>query len=170
MSRPLKIDKELVQKAQTVAASATDLHELREAQSILMPALYGSTLEQTASMLGVSRATVHRLQTTFRKKCHGDYVPKKHGGRHRTLMSLEQEQAFLAPWAEQARDGGVLVASVLRSDLSRQLGRLIDASVVYRLLARHGWRKLAPDTRHPKSDPQVQEEWKKNSPKRWMPC
>lgn len=170
MARPLKIDKELVQKAQAVAATATELHTLREAQSILMPALYGSTLEQTASILGVSRATVHRLQTAFRKKCRGDYVPKKHGGRRRVLMSLEQERAFLAPWEEQARDGGVLVVSALRADLSCQLGRPVDASVVYRLLARHGWRKLAPDTRHPKSDPQVQEEWKKNSLKRWMPC
>ena len=44
------------------------------------------------------------------------------------------------------------------------------ASVVYRLLARHGWRKVAPDTRHPKSDPLVQEEWKKNFPKHWQPC
>ena len=35
---------------------------------------------------------------------------------------------------------------------------------MYRLLARHGWRKVAPDTRHPKSDLAVQEEWKKNSP------
>ncbi len=170
MARPLKIDKELVQKAQTVVATATELQTLREAQSILMPAFYGSTLEQTASMLGVSRATVHRLQTAFRKKCRGDYVPKKHGGRRRVLMSLEQERAFLAPWEEQARDGGVLVVSALRADLSCQLGRPVDASVVYRLLARHGWRKLAPDTRHPKSDPQVQEEWKKNSLKRWMPC
>jgi transposase len=169
MARPLKIDNELVQKAQTVAASSATLHELREAQSILMPALYGSTLEQTASMLGVSRATVNRLQTTFRKKCCGDYVPKTHGGRRRVLMSLEQERAFLVPWEEQARDGGVLVVSALRSDLSCQLGRPVAASVVYRLLARHGWRKLAPDTRHPKSDPQAQEEWKKNSPKRWMP-
>jgi hypothetical protein len=33
--------------------------------------------------------------------------------------------------------------------------------VVYRLLARHGWRKVAPDTRHPKSRPEVQEDWKK---------
>ena len=170
MARPIKVDNDLVQKAQNVAASSATLHELREAQSILMPALYGSTLEQTASMLGVSRATVHRLQTTFRKKCHGDYAPKKHGGGRRVLMNLEQERAFLAPWEEQARNGGVLVVSALRSDLSCQLGRPIAASVVYRLLARHGWRKLAPDTRHPKSDPQVQEEWKKNSPKRWMPC
>jgi hypothetical protein len=36
------------------------------------------------------------------------------------------------------------------------------------MLARHGWRKVAPDTRHPKSAPLVQEEWKKNSPKHWL--
>jgi hypothetical protein len=29
------------------------------------------------------------------------------------------------------------------------------------MLARHGWRKVAPDTRHPKCNAQVQEEWKK---------
>ena len=28
---------------------------------------------------------------------------------------------------------------------------------------------VAPDTRHPKSDPLAQEQWKKNSPMRWMP-
>ena len=37
-------------------------------------------------------------------------------------------------------------------------------SSVYNLLHRHGWRKLAPDKRHPQSDPLAQEEWKKNSP------
>jgi Winged helix-turn helix len=35
-------------------------------------------------------------------------------------------------------------------------------------LHRHGWRKLAPDKRHPKSDPQAQEEWKKNSRNDWI--
>ena len=33
----------------------------------------------------------------------------------------------------------------------------------------HGWRKVAPDTRHPKSDPLTQEQWKKNSPMCWIP-
>ncbi len=32
------------------------------------------------------------------------------------------------------------------------------------LLARHGWRKIAPDTTHPKGDLLVREDWKKNSP------
>lgn len=86
------------------------------------------------------------------------------------MMTLEEEKAFLAPWAEQARDAGVLVVSPLRAALAEKLGRnKIAASVVYRLLARHGWRKVAPDTRHPKSDAAVQAEWKKNSPKRWLP-
>ena len=41
--------------------------------------------------------------------------------------------------------------------------------VVDRLLERHGWRKVAPDTHHPKSDPAAQEEWKKNCRKCWRP-
>ena len=38
----------------------------------------------------------------------------------------------------------------------------------YRMLERHDWRKVAPDTRHPKSDPAIQEAWKKNSRKFWV--
>ena len=85
-------------------------------------------------------------------------------------MSVEEEKAFLAPWVEQAREAGVLVVSPLRAALAEKLGRKVAPSVIYRLLARHGWRKVAPDTRHPKSDRHAQAEWKKNSRKRWQPC
>lgn len=85
-------------------------------------------------------------------------------------MSLEEERRFLEPWAELAAEGSMLVVSPLRAALAQHLGRPVAFSVVYRLLARHGWRKVAPDTRHPKSDPAVQQEWKKNSPARWRPC
>jgi hypothetical protein len=76
---------------------------------------------------------------------------------------VEQERSFLAPWAEASRAGQVLVVTRLRAALAQKLGRKVAASVVYQMLARHGWRKVAPDTRHPKSDPKVQEEWKKLS-------
>ena len=84
-------------------------------------------------------------------------------------MSSEQERDFLAPWAQSAADGGMLIVAPLRAALAQRLGRPVTHSVVYRLLARHGWRKVAPDTRHPKSDPLTQEEWKKNSPLCWLP-
>jgi transposase len=84
-------------------------------------------------------------------------------------MSVEQEREFLEPWAESAADGGMLIVAPLRAALAQQLGRPVTHSVIYRLLARHGWRKVAPDTRHPKSDLLTQEQWKKNSPTCWMP-
>jgi len=171
MSRPRQIDWKLVSKAQAMVAKTTDIRELKAAQAVLLPALAGTTLEQTASLLGVGRASVHRLQQQFRQGLQAPALPRqKSGGRRRALLSWEEEEAFLAPWVEQARQAGVLVVSPLRAALAERLGRKLAPSVVYRLLARHGWRKVAPDTRHPKSDPAAQAEWKKNSPKRWQPC
>jgi hypothetical protein len=85
-------------------------------------------------------------------------------------MSFEDEREFLAPWVEKAATGGMLVVSPLRAALAQKLGRKVAATVIYRMLSRHGWRKIALDTRHPKSDPKIQEDWKKNFRKRWLPC
>jgi len=170
MSRPRHIDPKLVVRAQAALAQAATVNQLRAAQAILLPALAHTTLEQTAALLGVSRAGVARLQQRFRERLRpGSSSRARWGGRRRALMTVKDEEAFLAPWVEQARGAGVLVVSPLRAALAEKLGRKVAPSVVYRLLARHGWRKVAPETRHPKSDPLAQAEWKKNSPKRWQP-
>ena len=71
----------------------------------------------------------------------------------------------------RAERGELVVVWPLKTALSQELGRPVRASVVYRMLERHGWRKVAPDTRHPKSDPAVQAEWKKKRyRKSWRPC
>jgi transposase len=57
----------------------------------------------------------------------------------------------------------VLVVSGIKQALDKRLGRKVALSSVYNLLHRHGWRKLAPDKRHPKADVAAQEEFKKNS-------
>lgn len=171
MARPRRIDAELVAAAQAVVARTTDITELRSAQAVLLPALARTTLEQTAVALGVSRATVARFQRRFRQAQAAPGAPRpRWGGRRRALLTPEQERAFLAPWATQAGEAGVVVVAPVRAALADHLGRPVRASVVYRLLARHGWRKVAPDTQHPKSDPGAQAEWKKTSRRRWQPC
>jgi transposase len=170
MARPKRIDEELVEKAGDAVARAASLAEFRRAQAVLLPAITGATLEQTATLLGVSRASVPRLQARFRESVQTGKLRPRWGGRRRSLMTFDEEKEFLEPWAEQAKAGGILVVSVIRAALAQRLGRPVKPSVVYRLLERHGWRKVAPDTHHPKSDPAAQEEWKKNSPRRWLPC
>ena len=52
----------LVEHAHALAMEAQSLEDLRCAQAVLLPALLGATLEQTAAVLGVGRATVARCQ------------------------------------------------------------------------------------------------------------
>jgi hypothetical protein len=71
-------------------------------------------------------------------------------------MTTEEERDFLRLWEARAIEGGVLSVP-------------IPMSTTYRLLARHGWRKVIPDTKHPKSKPVVQEEFKKTPRGLWRP-
>ncbi|MCB2147659.1 MAG: winged helix-turn-helix domain-containing protein [Deltaproteobacteria bacterium] len=94
---------------------------------------------------------------------------KRWGGRRRCSMTLEQEKAFLAQWEQKATAGGVLSVLPIHAALVERLGHDTPMSTTYRLLARHGWRKVQPDTKHPKSDPAKQAEFKKKSLKLWLP-
>ena len=170
MARPRSVDARVVEHARRLAARAQSVEDLRCAQAVLLPALLGATLEQTAMALGVGRATVGRCQAKVRRRLtHPAELDPAWGGRRQASMSVEEEREFLQPWAVSAADGGMLIVAPLRAVLAQRLGHPISHSVVYRLLARHGWRKVAPDTRHPKSDPLTQEQWKKNSPMSWRP-
>lgn len=172
MARPRRSDPALVAQAQKVAAGATDLQQLRAAQAVLLPALFQASLEQTALLLGVGRATVPRLQAQLRAQAAAEPWPRSSwGGRRHALLSPTEESAFLSRWLPQAQAGELVVLSRVRSDLEQQLGRKVAPEVFYRLLRRHRWRKVAPDTRHPKSNPATQEEWKKKRFRRsWRPC
>ena len=170
MTRPRRIDEVLVGKAGDAIACAKSLAEFRRAQAVLWPAVMGATLEQTAALLGVSRAAVPRWQARFGESVPAGPSPPGWGGRRRSLMTCDAEKECLEPWAEQAKAGGIWVVSVIRAALAQRLDRPVKPSVVSRLLERHGWRKVAPDTPHPKSNPAVQEDWKKNFPRPWLPC
>jgi len=52
------------------------------------------------------------------------------------------------------------VAQIQRA-YEAKVGHEVDDSTIYRLLARHGWRKLMPRPRHPQADPQAQAQFKK---------
>ena len=169
MSKPCEIDPNVIERARIAVGQAQSAEELRCAQAILLPALTGITWQQTAALLGVGRASVARLQARFRQRTGPDKsVRRNWGGRRRALLSLQEERSFLAPWIKQAKEGRMLVVSSLRAAFAQRVGQPVAATVVYRMLERHGWRKVAPDTRHPKADPKAQEEWKKNSRKYWQ--
>jgi len=165
MARTAIHDEAEVEAAKRLAANAKTLMQLRQSQAILIPALTGVSLETTASILGLSRDRACVLRRQFRASDgRGLDAQEKRGGRRRELMSEQEESNFLKPWTEKAQDGGVLVVPPIHSALEQFIGHRIPKSTVYRLLARHGWRKIAPDTRHPNADVETQESFKKTLP------
>ncbi len=164
MSRPFR-GQETVSAALEAISTATSVEQLRQAQAVVLPLCCGLNLEQTALALGVSTRWASRLRNQFIDgKAIGEGSAR--GGRRRQSFSIEREAELLAPFLEQAKRGGVLVVGPVRLALQQALGREIALSSAYNILHRHGWRKLAPDKRHPHSDAAAQEAFKKNSLKR----
>ena len=170
MARPIQIDLKLVAKATRTVKSTTNLDDFKSALAVLLPAKAGLSLNETANLLGVGTASVNRMQIRLDMSRTSASPKRNWGGRRKSLLTSEEEVDFLKPWAEQAQEAGLIVLSPIRSALAQRIGHPVKASVVWRLLARHNWRKVAPDTKHPKNDPRIMSAWKKNSRKLWLPC
>ena len=169
MARPSTINDKMVEAAREIVQQAQTARQLRKGLSIVLPSALGASNATTAQVLGIGSATVVRMQREIRDQIAGNPARKGNwGGRRRQLLSIEEEQQFLEPWTKEAEAGGVLVVPPIHEALEKRLGRTVPASTVYRMLARHGWRKVTTDTCHPKRDEQAQENFKKNSTRSWI--
>lgn len=165
MARPSS-GKEVLKKVRESLSKVRTADELRQAQAVVLPLELGLSLEQTALVIGRSVRRTSQLRSELIQA--GGTLPVQkpsHGGRRRENMSPEEEALFLAPFLEEAKKGGILVVSRIKQAWEKRLGRKVALASTYNLLHRHGWRKLAPDKRHAKTDVAAQIEWKKNSRK-----
>ena len=121
MARPRRIDPLVVKRAPLTAATAPSVESLRQCPAVLLPALFGATLKQTATVLGVGRATVARLQAAFRKPPSAWPNPARNwGGRRQSLPTPAEAGAFLKPWRASAATGNLAVVSPMRAALAQR--------------------------------------------------
>ena len=164
MAKPTKLSKKTIRMARQQVETAQTAEDVKRGLCVLLPAELGVTQSCAAQVLGVGVATVKRYQAALFLEAHEkrpQHQPR--GGRHNETITVDVEREFLGEWTRPASEGGVVVVSQLREALQRRVGRKIPLHTIYRMLARYGWRKVAPDTRHPKSDPAAQAAYKKNS-------
>jgi len=161
-AKHIEAARELLKKARTA-------DELRQAQSVLLPLELGLSIEQTARAIGRSSGATCTMRTRFAKVAAGEMAAprSKRELRNRAKANLERERQILDEVLPDAASGGVVVIPRLKPAIEAKLGKPISLSSVYRMLARHGWRKLAADTYHPQGDPDARDGWKKNSAALW---
>lgn len=72
---------------------------------------------------------------------------------------------MLAPFAQRAEAGGMLSVSEIQQAYREHTGHEVARSTIYRLLDRHGWRKVAARPRHRNADVAAQATSRKTEPR-----
>ena len=148
--------------AKRLMQASTDADEYRRLQAVYLAAAEELPNEQIARQTGLSINTVRMVHVRVRRAGVESLVTKARGGRFREHLTKAQEQAVLDRLLPQASAGGVVVVSEIQAALEAAAGRTYHLHSIYRLLARRGWRKVAPRRRHPDHDPAAAAAFKKS--------
>jgi transposase len=171
MARVFNFSEEVLGFATKLRNDAKTIRDFRAGISVLLLADSENNFsaEKLSNILGISRQTIFDELNRVRSQSENkNYVPLQQGGRHNSYMTLDEEIEFLSTWEDKAKSGQLLTVPELHNDFNNAVGSIVPKSTIYRMLKRHNWRKTMPDTRHPKPDPELQEEFKKNSPYLWV--
>ena len=84
---------------------------------------------------------------------------KKNPGAY---LSIEEEIEFLESFIERAQQGHLTTTQEIQTAFETKVGTSVAPSTIYRLLDRHGWRKLMPRPSHPQANKASREAFKKN--------
>src|SRR6266705_1162899 len=97
--------------------------------------------DEIALHTGVSPTTVHRVIARYNRFGPAVIEHSAKRGRHHEYLTLEQ----------------------IQQALEAQVNHEVHVNSIYRLLHRHGWRKLAPRSRHPKANQEEQDAFQKKT-------
>lgn len=150
-------------------AGAESKEQFQRWQIIYLIKTKGFSPPQAADMVGVSTGTVHQWVHAYNKNGPEGFVLKGRGGRRSSYLTVEQEVELLREFTDDARNGLIITAWDVQKRIKEKLGMSVSDDFVYDLFNRNGWRKVVPRPHHPKGIKEKQEQFKKNSPRSWMP-
>jgi transposase len=164
MKSLIECDKPTIERLAERLKRARSRPEYQRIQCVLIRATLGSSAAEIAQLLGWSTATVHVIHSRWAKEGEAIFELRGRGGRHHQHLSPDQEAQVLAPFVAQANAGGMLKVAEIQQAYEQRVGKSVAPSTVYRLLDRHGWRKVVPRPRHPKTNRTGQAAFKKTAP------
>jgi transposase len=160
--RMVKCTKRQVRQLRTALHWKIPETQRRRIQMVLLRES-GMAQPAIAEAMGVSLSTVNRAHMTYDHGGIKALKPKPSGGRQRENMTVAEEKALLARFANAAGAGEMLNIHDLKRAYEQAIGHGTSNSTVYNLLDRHGWRKLMPRPFHPKRDVDAQNAFKKTA-------
>jgi transposase len=108
----------------------------------------GMKNSKIAEKLDTSAKVVSRWVSAYYKSGIEALKKRKPGGNHRN-MSFKEEIQFLAEFETRAKNGQLIETGEIKQAYENLVGHSIGNGQIYRVLHRHGWRKVMPRSKHP---------------------
>ena len=144
--------------------SLHDFWRIRRWMIIRQALVDSAPAKAIALRFGVSLFTVRDLIEAYNRQGPEALETPGKGQRQRAYLSVEEEQRVLFPFLEASQAGHIGTVGVIKTALESRIGHPIATSTVYRMVARHQWRKVVPRPRNPRSSGEEQETFKKTFP------
>ena len=110
----------------------------------------GASNKEISLRTGYNERYITKLMGDYAKQGLEEFLRNKHTSHHR-LLNENEEAEILAEIEKEAEAGRILTIGDITEAFEEKLGRKASKMYIYRLLRRHGWRKIMPRSRHPKA-------------------
>lgn len=142
----LEIDEEAIR---TLMNDSKTKEEFRRYQSLYLRIAEKMPTGLIAKITGLSQSGIHSIHSLARTKGLVSLASRPKGGRRRSYLSIEEEKVMLSEIEKNAINGGVVEIGKVHKLFQEKVGGKVAKYTAYRLLHRHGWRKIAPRSYHP---------------------
>ena len=118
----------------------------RRFQCIWLTYVLDLPAHEIAQALGLNVSTIRRIRTEFAREGVLAIDGKgNRGGRRNQCLSFEEEAVFLRDHSELFNRSGVALVGALKEAFEARVGRTIHKTTIYRLLERHGRKKIGAE-------------------------
>lgn len=137
-------------EAVKTAEKATKLKRVSKKLQVIIMRYEGMKDIEIAEKLGYHRKRVSQLCAEFKSVGFERYAQHKYGGNHKSL-SDEEETQIISEFEKKAELGRLVTVQEIKSAFDEKRGKDTGRGYIYMVLKRHGWRKVMPRSKHPKS-------------------
>jgi transposase len=131
----------------------------------------GMSTADIAALTKYTTRQVNNIYLAFLERGIEGLTPKK--PKPRNKLTVEKESEYLAKLAEKAAEGKFVRVAEMQAEFEALSGVKYGTRVFYKVLQRHGWRKVKPRGQHPNkvseeeitSSKKLTSRWTKNEEK-----
>lgn len=161
MAKAYKITEEISNEIRMIRKKIKNKSEDIRLHAVELRGL-GKKNKEIAEILEIHEKVVSKWISIFSNQGTQGLMNKPKGENHRN-MTFEQEEEFLKQFEERTKKGELLSTNEIKEAYIESVGHSIGHEQIYRVLKRHGYRKIMPRSRHLKkaSDEEIEQSKKK---------